>query len=477
MMFDDNPFKGLIPGGGGSVALPPAQRPASQPTPETPGEARSSALADEKKRQDIEEAERKAERERRLGPSDTEKQDLAAGFLGRMMNADALYGTGVMPRGPEFQSMREVTPTNLSKAYQYTPEERAAKNYIDDWIRAKLRLESGAVIGDEEMDREYKLYFPMPGDTAEDLARKKEQRLQAHNAMKILAGPSVEDTAVRGGKDIHGNEVLPIPSGSPVITEPDFPQAGGAPLDLSGLGGEQRPFTQGNLLNTTSDKPEEPPLFDLVGGSVGKPPPPPPPPPPTPLELGAGNVVEGVGNLAGLVANPVTAGVNWLAGSDVMGKPDLGANLREGLGLPSDDSALGGVLEAGAGALGMAGAANALARVPSVIASPMQSAVANVLAKEPIRQATSAMAGAGSGEAARALGAPVPVQIAANVLGSVAGYGKAPPVSPRGMDPALAAASRAESVPISRPMFDPRKRVRAGDLESSYGSSERIRGG
>jgi hypothetical protein len=39
-----------------------------------------------------------------------------------------------------------------------------------DWIRAKLRKESGAVIAKEEMQKEYATYFPMPGDS--DAVRK-----------------------------------------------------------------------------------------------------------------------------------------------------------------------------------------------------------------------------------------------------------------------------------------------------------------
>lgn len=60
--------------------------------------------------------------------------------------------------------------------------------YASDWIRAKLRKESGAVIGPEEMESEYRLYFPMPGDTPQTLAQKRQSRLTAQQGFLQMAG-------------------------------------------------------------------------------------------------------------------------------------------------------------------------------------------------------------------------------------------------------------------------------------------------
>lgn len=60
--------------------------------------------------------------------------------------------------------------------------------YASDWIRAKLRKESGAVIGPEEMESEYRLYFPMPGDTPQTLAQKRQSRLTAQQGFMQMAG-------------------------------------------------------------------------------------------------------------------------------------------------------------------------------------------------------------------------------------------------------------------------------------------------
>lgn len=60
--------------------------------------------------------------------------------------------------------------------------------YASDWIRAKLRKESGAAIGDQEMESEYRLYFPMPGDDPQTLEQKRQARLIAQQGFMQMAG-------------------------------------------------------------------------------------------------------------------------------------------------------------------------------------------------------------------------------------------------------------------------------------------------
>jgi hypothetical protein len=69
-----------------------------------------------------------------------------------------------------------------------TAQEQQYKQATDDWIRAKLRKESGAVIGEEEMAGEYRTYFPQVGDTAEVIAQKAYARQVATAAMRQSAG-------------------------------------------------------------------------------------------------------------------------------------------------------------------------------------------------------------------------------------------------------------------------------------------------
>lgn len=53
----------------------------------------------------------------------------------------------------------------------------------NEWIRAKLRKESGAAIPPDEMRGEFETYFYVPGDSPETIRRKRELRSQAENAM------------------------------------------------------------------------------------------------------------------------------------------------------------------------------------------------------------------------------------------------------------------------------------------------------
>lgn len=57
-----------------------------------------------------------------------------------------------------------------------------------DWVRAKLRKESGAVIGKEEEADEVRTYFPQPGDSAEVIAQKRASRYAAEKQMAIQGG-------------------------------------------------------------------------------------------------------------------------------------------------------------------------------------------------------------------------------------------------------------------------------------------------
>jgi hypothetical protein len=58
----------------------------------------------------------------------------------------------------------------------------------NDWIRAKLRKESGAAIGADEARQEYATYFPMPNDSTAVIEQKRQARELATNAMKTSAG-------------------------------------------------------------------------------------------------------------------------------------------------------------------------------------------------------------------------------------------------------------------------------------------------
>ena len=60
----------------------------------------------------------------------------------------------------------------------------------ENWVRANLRKESGAVIGADEMNAEIKTYFPQPGDKPENISQKQLARQVTQDAMKTAAGTS-----------------------------------------------------------------------------------------------------------------------------------------------------------------------------------------------------------------------------------------------------------------------------------------------
>ena len=123
------------------------------------------------------------------GPAEkaTEGQQMAAGYADRMGDAavqlDQLEMSGFSPA-----AISEWGPARVSN-YLASPEYQTYRAAQEDWVRAKLRKESGAVIGEEEMDREIATYFPRPGDSEAVKARKRRQRETAERAMTRAAGP------------------------------------------------------------------------------------------------------------------------------------------------------------------------------------------------------------------------------------------------------------------------------------------------
>lgn len=59
-----------------------------------------------------------------------------------------------------------------------------------NFINAVLRRESGAVISDQEFDNARQQYFPQPGDSAEVIQQKSQNRLTAIQGIMGAAGPS-----------------------------------------------------------------------------------------------------------------------------------------------------------------------------------------------------------------------------------------------------------------------------------------------
>lgn len=124
-------------------------------------------------------------------PTDGEKN--AAGYYSRMQAAgqelDALTAAGYDPG-----NMRDHYTAGQGPFLNWAASDQGQhyRQQQEDWVRAKLRKESGAVIGDEEMEREIRTYFPQPGDKPDVLDAKKRSRQIAEAAMKKAGGRAIE---------------------------------------------------------------------------------------------------------------------------------------------------------------------------------------------------------------------------------------------------------------------------------------------
>lgn len=92
-------------------------------------------------------------------------------------------------------------------------------------IRAKLRKESGAAIGKDEMLQEYETYFPMPTDTPALMKQKEMLRKQATESMVKLSNGAFEelfpDLAVAPAKPASREAFDALPKGAMFINPKD----------------------------------------------------------------------------------------------------------------------------------------------------------------------------------------------------------------------------------------------------------------
>lgn len=134
----------------------------------------------------------------------TEVQAKATSFSMRMTDADKVIEKMEADKAFDPAAIRTqwagqsgmAAPLNYlasSKAQQY---EQAKRN----WVTANLRLESGAAIPEDELQQEYRKWFPIPGDSPEVVKQKSDSRKIAEQAMRVQAGP--------GARQLPAQEVV-----------------------------------------------------------------------------------------------------------------------------------------------------------------------------------------------------------------------------------------------------------------------------
>ena len=146
----------------------------------------------------------------KAAPKPTEGETNAAGFAGQMENAEAVISQ--LPAGSQPGAGSGIAGSvpfvgDVTKRFVQPAATQQYEQAAQAWIRAKLRKESGAAIGVDEMAKEYQTYFPQVGDSPAVIAQKAKARRIATEAMKKSAGKSYTPTAMP----------LPVVSTPPVI--------------------------------------------------------------------------------------------------------------------------------------------------------------------------------------------------------------------------------------------------------------------
>lgn len=162
------------------------------------------------------------------GKPATEGQLAGAGYLQRMTSAEGTL------RDIERKSGSIAIPIEKTifmdtglEGYTLTPTEQQIAQAQRDWVRSKLRKESGAVIGTEEMAAEIRTYFPQPGEGPEVIAQKAEARRRAERQMEIGAGAAASEAGAISPEyaspirldELRGSGIGAGPASQPVVID------------------------------------------------------------------------------------------------------------------------------------------------------------------------------------------------------------------------------------------------------------------
>lgn len=120
-------------------------------------------------------------------PNEDERN--ASAYANRMQEAEQRMGLAEA-RGHQPGNLRDriASSTGLVGNVVMSAQGQVYSQAQADWVRAKLRRESGAVIGAEEMAKEITTYFPQTGDSQEVRATKADARRIATEGMVRSSG-------------------------------------------------------------------------------------------------------------------------------------------------------------------------------------------------------------------------------------------------------------------------------------------------
>jgi hypothetical protein len=125
----------------------------------------------------------------------TEGQSSAAAYLQRLVGAEELFGKFALEGNTTIPLTKLPSIGTAIESNILSGPEQQLIQAQRDWVRAKLRKESGAVISPEEEADERRTYFPQPGDTPDTIEQKRQSRLAAQRQLEIQAGDGEPTTA------------------------------------------------------------------------------------------------------------------------------------------------------------------------------------------------------------------------------------------------------------------------------------------
>jgi len=171
-------------------------------------------------------------------PATREGEDKANAFLIRALGANKQYeGTGVGARSLIGQGIADRAPNLLNVLPGFvgnSDERQVADTSQDEFIAASLRQDSGAAIPEEEMERQRRIYFPMPGDGEKVIEAKRQARQRALEGLVASAGRAVSpDLAARYPEYFPQQQK----GGDPASTVAGAADGSGAPPSGGGEGG------------------------------------------------------------------------------------------------------------------------------------------------------------------------------------------------------------------------------------------------
>jgi hypothetical protein len=136
----------------------------------------------------------------------TEGQAKGSMYLGMMENAEKSIAKikGFDPTKLTNQTMLALARGDvpvIGKAGNLmagaAPQQYAQATF--QWTEAMLRQLTGAAAPEQEVWRQTRTFWPMPGDSPEVVAQKAQARAAAQEQMKIVAGPGAAQVAKQGG--------------------------------------------------------------------------------------------------------------------------------------------------------------------------------------------------------------------------------------------------------------------------------------